>query len=102
LVVNPKRGNRWNWWALLDLPIDGSNISLVWDGATLHSTQPVQSDKPVQLYRRIRALKTDELDFDLQFEFIPAGEEGGTTARRHFRPLFDQAITPVVNPAGGD
>jgi hypothetical protein len=69
---------------------------LVWDGSTLHSTHPIQSDKPVQLYRRIRALKTDELDFDLQFELTPADEEGETAARRYFRPVFDRAVSSVA------
>ena len=90
LVVNPKRGNRWAWWALLDLPIDGGIISLVWDGTTLHSTRAVQSDKPVQVYKRIRALKSDELEFDLQFEFTPNDEEGGNATRHTFHPRFDQ------------
>jgi hypothetical protein len=70
----------------------------------------VQSDKPVQVYRRIRALKTDELEFDLQFEFTPSDEEGGTAARRTFRPRFDQpepsvadSVTdPVTNSFTGD
>lgn len=101
LAVNPKRGNRWAWWALLDLPIDGGSISVVWDGTTLHSTQPVQSDRPVQLYRRIRAIKTDELEFDLQFEFTPSDEEGGNSARRYFRPVFDQPVPTVASPVGG-
>jgi hypothetical protein len=106
LAVNPKRGNRWGWWALLDLPIDGGSISVVWDGTTLHSTQLIHSDKPVQLYRRIRALKTDELEFDLQFEFTPSDEEGGAAARRTFRPHFDQPVATVASsvpgPVGGD
>jgi hypothetical protein len=100
LSVNPKRGNRWAWWALLDLPIDGGSISLVWDGTTLHSTQPVQSDRPVQLYHRIRAIKTDELEFDLQFEFTPADEEGGRNARSYFHPTFDQPVATVAGPVG--
>ncbi len=102
LVVNPKRGNRWGWWALLDLPIDGGNISVVWDGTTLHATQPIQSDRPVQSYRRIRALKTDELDFDLEFEFTPSDEEGGTAARRYFRPTFDQPVPSVFDTVNGN
>jgi hypothetical protein len=101
LVVNPKRGNHWAWWALLDLPMNGSSISLVWDGTTLHSTQPVQSDKPVQLYHRIRALRTDELEFDLQFEFTPADDEGGSAARQYFRPIFDQPLTPIADTTVG-
>lgn len=106
LAVNPKRGNGWGWWALLDLPVDGGTVSLVWDGATLHSTQPVKSDRPIQLYRRIRALKTDELEFDLQFEFTPADEEGDAVARHYFRPVFDQPEPSVagqtLNTTGGD
>jgi hypothetical protein len=102
LTVNPKRGNRWSWWALLDLPVDNGSITLVWDGTTLHSTQPIQSDKPVKVYRRIRALKTDELDFDLQFEFTPSDEEGGVSARTSFRPRFDQPVPSVAGVASGD
>jgi hypothetical protein len=62
--------------------------------------------RAVQLYRRIRALKTDELEFDLQFEFTPSDEEGGTAARHTFRPRFDQPMPAVTNsvagPVGGD
>ena len=97
LWVYPKRAAGWSWWALLDLPIDGGSLSLVWDGTTLHATQPVQSDQPVKLYRRIRALNTDELDFDLRFEMTPADEDGGMAARQHFHPIFQQGI---VQPSG--
>ena len=93
LAVYPRRGNPWRWWALLDLPCDGGTISLVWDGETLHTTQPVASDRPVKLYKRIRAQRTDELDFDLTFEMTPPDAEGGMAARRSFRPTFDQAST---------
>jgi hypothetical protein len=62
----------------------------------------VQSDKPVQVYRRIRALKTDELEFDLQFEFTPSDEDGGNAARRTFRPVFDQPVPSVAGPVSGD
>jgi len=102
LTVNPKRGNRWSWWALLDLPVDNDSITLVWDGTTLHSTKPIQSDKPVKVYHRIRALKTDELDFDLQFEFTPSDEEGGVSARTAFRPVFDQPVPSVAGVVSGD
>ncbi len=90
LSVYPKRGARWRWWALLDLPLDGDTISLVWDGTTLHSTQLVQSDQPVQVYASIRARHTDELDFDLTFEFTPTDADGGRANRRTFHPDFDQ------------
>ena len=90
LAVYPKRGAGWRWWALLNLPLDGGSISLVWDGTTLHSTQPVQSDQPVQVYAAIRARHTDELDFDLTFEFTPTDEDGGRANVRTFHPDFDQ------------
>jgi hypothetical protein len=101
LAVYPKRGAGWRWWALLDLPLDGDKISLVWDGATLHSTQPVQSDQPVQVHATIRPRNTDELDFDLTFEFTPPDAapsglphprpEGARANRRTFHPDFDKS-----------
>jgi hypothetical protein len=91
LWVYPQRANPWRWWALLGLPCNGGTVSLVWDGTTLHSTQPVLSDKPVRLCSKIRALKTDELDFDLQFELSPVDAEGASAEKRIFRPSFDAA-----------
>lgn len=71
LAVYPRRGNRWRWWALMDLPLgDDETISLVWDGETLYSTRPVRSEQPVRVYEQIRARDTDELEFDLRFEMI--------------------------------
>jgi hypothetical protein len=93
LWVYPTRCAPWRWWALLDLPQTGTEVafSLVWDGETLHTTRPVQSDQPVAQWRRIRALRTDELDFDLQFEMTPTTNADGATDRpRHiFHPQFD-------------
>ena len=102
LRVTPKRGNRWSWWSLLDLPIDGGTLSMVWDGTTLHSTHPIQSDKPVQTYRRIRAIKTDELEFDLRFEFTPNDDEGGASARSYFHPTFDQPVPSITDAVSTD
>jgi hypothetical protein len=95
LWVYPTRCAPWRWWALLDLPQAGTEISfsLVWDGATLHTTRPVQSDQPVAQWRRIRALRTDELDFDLQFEMTPleTDTDGAGGRQRHiFHPQFDE------------
>lgn len=90
LAVAPVRGNPWRWWALLDLPCDGGKLSLVWDGATLYSTQPVQSDRFVQLCSSIRARRSDELDFDLQFELTLSGDQS-PPERRIFHPEFDAA-----------
>jgi hypothetical protein len=98
LSVNPRRGNSWSWWALLDLPLDDGRISLVWDGTTLYATQPVYSERPVQLCRKIRALKTDELDFDLQFELELQTDEAGVSARRMFHPAFERASRPTTAP----
>lgn len=96
ITVNPRRGNPWQWWALLDLPLDDGHISLVWDGTTLYSTQPVRSQQPMQLCSRIRALKTDELDFDLQFELTLISEGDGVPERRVFRPEFERASRPTT------
>ncbi|HXF62620.1 MAG TPA: hypothetical protein VNK95_13445 [Caldilineaceae bacterium] len=96
LWVYPKRANPWRWWALVDLPTEVSatgsdRITLVWDGATLYTTRPVQSDQPVAVCSRIRVLHTDELDFRLEFELTPAAEHGAPGERRLFRPIFDTA-----------
>lgn len=111
LTVNPRRGNPWRWWALLGLPLDEGRISLVWDGATLYATQPVDSDQPVQLCSQIRALKADELDFDLQFELLlnadsvpehGAPEHGApeqsAPERRIFHPEFERVSRPTTAP----
>lgn len=76
----------WPWWALVGLPVGGAPLTLVWDGATLHSTRPVVSDLPVQVHGRIRALNTEDTDFDLQFEFQDG--DGAAQQRRRFRPAF--------------
>lgn len=104
LAVYPTRGNDWDWWALLDLPIDDGTISLVWDGTTLHSTRPLRSDKPVIVYERIRATNTDELEFDLTFVMThnkkdegkenEGQEDGGQAARHTFRPTFAGSAAP--------
>lgn len=89
-LVNPTWPSTWTWWALLDLPIgtmtDEKTLSLVWDGQTLHSTQPVQSNYPVALHETIRSLNTDEDSFDLRFEFIDQKE--GETEKFDFSPTF--------------
>ncbi len=69
LWVTPNWPAAWQWWALMDLPyIDDRTLTLLWDGTTLHSTQPIRSDCPTQLWDRIRTRRTDELEFDPYFE----------------------------------
>jgi hypothetical protein len=85
-VVRPTWPAEWAWWALLDLPYKGSKLSLLWDGQTLYATQPVQSPLPVKLVQRISALKTDEHDFDLHFEWPT--EVDGQPERQSFHPQF--------------
>ncbi len=87
IVVEPTFSEDWQWWALLDLPLDEERtLSLVWDGNTLHTNTDVASRLPVLVHDRIRILHTDEYDFDLQFELVDNGESGLT--RRLFRPSF--------------
>ena len=84
LWVQPNFPSAWAWWALLDLPLGESKLSLVWDGATLHATQLVRSTLPVQLHQRIRALKTEDHEFDLEFEM--RSEQEGVVQRQLFKP----------------
>ncbi len=88
LHVKPTLPPAWGWWALLDLPLRDGALSLVWDGNTLHATRPLQSDRPVLVHRRIRALYSDELDFNLQFE-LSDGDEDDRETRFLFHPQFD-------------
>lgn len=88
LWVQPNFPATWSWWALLDLPLGGRKLSLVWDGATLHATQLVRSQLPVQVHQRIRALKTEDHEFDLEFEF--RSEQDGIVQRQLFKPKFMQ------------
>lgn len=90
-VVRPTWPGSWTWWALLDLPIfhkaerpTNRRLSLVWDGAQLHTTEPLRTALPVVMHENIRALHTDELDFDLTFEFVDT--RAGERVRTHFRP----------------
>lgn len=86
LWIEPHFPTPWSWWALLDLPIQDRKLSLVWDGSVLHTTQPVRSQLPVQLHQRIRALKTEDHEFDLEFEF--KDEANGASQRQLFKPKF--------------
>ena len=93
LAVEPGWPRPWAWWALLDLPTDQGPLSLLWDGETLHSTQPVAFSGPTQLHAAIRALGREEERFDLHFELLPpSGEAGdGEGASQFFRPRFEHA-----------
>ena len=76
----------WAWWALLSLPLGDRFVSLLWDGRTLHATQPVASDLPVAHVRRITLHHADEFDFDPYFEL--QADSGDTAGTRRFRPSF--------------
>jgi len=81
---------RWPWWALLGVTLtEERRLSMVWDGATLHTTRPVYSTFPTQVYKQIQLLHTDEFDFDPVFEMIK-GEAGSTEERVRFKPKFQQ------------
>ncbi|MCB0139686.1 MAG: hypothetical protein KDE50_07245, partial [Caldilineaceae bacterium] len=62
-------------------------------------TEPVQSELPVKVHKRIRTRASDELDFDLHFEFVDESvdeqvAEGATAphqsaeVKSYFRPAF--------------
>lgn len=86
LWVEPAWPTEWPWWALLDLPLAQGKLSLVWDGATLHSTMPIQSHCPVAIHTAIRARNTEETDFDLQFEL--QADRDGVKERHVIKPQF--------------
>ena len=80
---------RHTWWALLSLPLaNGKHLSLLWDGSTLHATQPVRSSLPVELYKRIQIHGTDEFDFDPYFELTRDSDGGDTATTHRFKPKF--------------
>lgn len=89
LHVAPTWPDEWRWWALLDLSIGDKPLSLLWDGVTLHATRLVHSPFPVQVHQRIRAIKADEHDFDLEFEL--RSEVEGVVERKIFKPQFTDA-----------
>ncbi|MEZ4706653.1 MAG: hypothetical protein R3A44_05590 [Caldilineaceae bacterium] len=81
IVVTPQWPPVWNWWALLNVPKfagpkSDERFSLVWDGTVLHATEPVQSELPVKLHKSIRTRGSDEMDFNLYFEFMDEPSEG--------------------------
>lgn len=68
----------WDWWALLSLPrLVDEQISLVWDGAMLHTTYPLETNAPVMHWARIDLLYIDESDFRPTIRFVDA--DGGET-----------------------
>lgn len=80
---------RVDWWALLGLGLtDGKRLSLLWDGATLHATQPVTSALPVRRWQRIQIHGVDEFDFNPYFELTPPSHSGDTAQKERFRPIF--------------
>lgn len=87
LWVEPSWPQDWSWWAILDLPLAQGKLSLVWDGETLHTTMPIQSNCPVERHDTIRARNTDELEFDLHFELQTDRE--GKKERRMIKPQFN-------------
>lgn len=88
LWVEPSWPTRWRWWALIDLPYEHDRtVTILWDGSTLHATQPIGSNLPTQVWQRIRTRRSDELDFDLYFEL--EREVSGETEVLMFRPEFE-------------
>ncbi len=89
LWVEPAWPSGGTWWGLLGLPIaNGKYLSLLWDGATLHATQPLRSHLPISLCKRIQIHHTDEFDFDPYFELTRDSNEGDTASTLRFKPKF--------------
>ena len=90
--VYPTREPMVQWWALVDMPIRDTSITMVWDGVMLHSTVPVQSDQPVAIHDAIRVKNTEEHDFDLRFDMIDVNNGAGDDKPviHSFHPVFDR------------
>ncbi len=89
LWVEPSWPSGGTWWALLGLPLAGGKyLSLLWDGITLHATQPIRSPLPSALCKRIQIHRTDEFDFDPYFELTRDSNEGDTAPTHRFKPKF--------------
>lgn len=89
LWVEPAWPSGGAWWALLGLPVaNGKYLSLLWDGAILHATQPVRSHLPTLLCKRIQIHRTDEFDFDPYFELTRDSNEGDTASTHRFKLKF--------------
>lgn len=90
-VVEPGwLAKQWRWWALLGVTLtEERRLSLVWDGATLHSTRPLRSSLPVQVHKRIQLLHSDEFDFDPVFEMIGEQDVGALDSKIRFKPSFE-------------
>ena len=81
LTLQRKWPSEWDWWALMSLPYsaqeENDEISLLWDGDTLHTTRPISFDGPTEIQTQVRAFGSDENSFDLRFRlgselFVPA------------------------------
>ena len=94
--VYPTRESMLRWWALIDMPVGDTSVTLIWDGSTLHSTHPVHSDEPVTVHDEIRVRNTGEHDFDLRFDMIAVNGSAGDDRRvvQSFQPEFDQSVDP--------
>jgi hypothetical protein len=89
LWVEPAWPSGGTWWALLGLPVaNGKYLSLLWDGSTLHATQPIRSHLPISLCQRIQIHRTDEFDFEPYFELTRDSNEGDTANTHRFKLKF--------------
>jgi hypothetical protein len=96
IFVAPQWPQEWGWWALLNLPVMGETLSLLWDGETLHSTRPIHFEGNVVEHERIQAEGSDAESFNLRFLLIDGQQE------RTFRPIFyAESSWPSHQPVQG-
>jgi hypothetical protein len=82
IYVSPQWPKAWGWWAVLDLPVMGKALSLLWDGDTLYSNRPIRFDGNTLLQNQISAEGSDVDTFKLRFRLRNGN------VRRSFRPIF--------------
>jgi hypothetical protein len=82
IYVAPQWPQEWGWWVLLNLPVMGERLSLLWDGEKLHSNRPIRFEGEVIEHQRIEAKGSDTESFNLRFLLSNGVQE------RTFRPIF--------------
>ncbi|MEZ4638969.1 MAG: hypothetical protein R2856_29075 [Caldilineaceae bacterium] len=87
IYLSPQWPTEWGWWGVLDLPILGGSLSLLWDGERLHASRPVRFGGEVTVWERIRADGSDADDFRLHFHLRNSEQ------RRMFRPIFYEEVS---------
>ena len=70
----------WDWWAVQSLPTPLGALTVVWDGATLHTNLAIKTSQHSVQHSRIELRGADELDSDPRFIFVDIVDGSETTS----------------------